>query len=173
MASLCLFASRQVILVGAVHFLGGMMMRIPLWRLPLMDPPLASTMKLTRNLRKGRRKVTEVKSKWLHQRERKEVSSGENTPSRCRREEEAKREEFPVLHHHHLKPNLRKNGMMCSIMCVELAEMPTQEILFLLLIIYHFAHTHTHCQIYIYRAEFVKNSTTSRHTGKYRVCEDV
>lgn len=54
---MCLFASRQVILVGAVHFLGGMMMRIPLWRLPLIDPPLASTMKLTRNLRRGRRKV--------------------------------------------------------------------------------------------------------------------
>lgn len=49
-ASLCLLTSRQVILVGAVHFLGGMMMRMPLWRLPLMEPPLASTMKLTRNL---------------------------------------------------------------------------------------------------------------------------
>ena len=49
-ANLCFFANRQVILVGAVHFLGGMMMRIPLWRLPLIDPPRASTMKLTRNL---------------------------------------------------------------------------------------------------------------------------
>lgn len=47
---MCLLARRQVILVGAVHFLGGMMMRMPLWRLPLMEPPLASTMKLTRNL---------------------------------------------------------------------------------------------------------------------------
>lgn len=63
MANLCLFASRQVILVGAVHFLGGIMMRIPLWRLPLMDPPLASTMKLTRNLRKERKKVMEDESK--------------------------------------------------------------------------------------------------------------
>lgn len=36
--------------MGAVHFLGGMMMRMPLWRLPLMEPPRASTMKLTRNL---------------------------------------------------------------------------------------------------------------------------
>lgn len=52
-ASLCLLTSRQVILVGAVHFLGGMMMRMPLWRLPLMEPPLASTMKLTRNLMGG------------------------------------------------------------------------------------------------------------------------
>lgn len=37
--------------VGAVHFRGGMMMRMPLWRLPLMEPPRASTMKLTKNLR--------------------------------------------------------------------------------------------------------------------------
>lgn len=36
--------------VGAVHFLGGIMMRMPLWRLPLMEPPRASTMKLTKNL---------------------------------------------------------------------------------------------------------------------------
>lgn len=41
--------------VGAVHFLGGMMMRIPLWRLPLMEPPRASTMKLTKNLRDEKR----------------------------------------------------------------------------------------------------------------------
>ena len=47
---MCLLARRQVIRVGAVHFLGGMMMRMPLCRLPLMDPPRASTMKLTRNL---------------------------------------------------------------------------------------------------------------------------
>ena len=39
--------------VGAVHFLGGMMMRIPLWRLPRMEPPRASTMKLTRNLQRA------------------------------------------------------------------------------------------------------------------------
>lgn len=32
------------------------MMRMPLWRLPLMDPPLASTMKLTRNLTEEKRK---------------------------------------------------------------------------------------------------------------------
>ena len=49
-ANLCLLTNRQVIRVGAVHFLGGIIMRIPLWRLPLMDPPLASTMKLTRKL---------------------------------------------------------------------------------------------------------------------------
>lgn len=30
------------------------MMRMPLWRLPLMEPPLASTMKLTRNLTEER-----------------------------------------------------------------------------------------------------------------------
>lgn len=36
--------------VGAVHFRGGMMIRIPWWRLPRMEPPLASTIKLTRNL---------------------------------------------------------------------------------------------------------------------------
>lgn len=50
-ASRGLLTNRQVILVGAVHFLGGTMMRIPWWRLPLMEPPRASTMKLTRNLR--------------------------------------------------------------------------------------------------------------------------
>lgn len=49
-ASLCLFTKRQVIRVGAVHLRGGMMILIPWWRLPLMEPPLASTMKLTRNL---------------------------------------------------------------------------------------------------------------------------
>lgn len=53
---MCLLTSRQVILVGAVHFLGGMMMRMPLWRLPLMEPPLASTMKLTRNLTEEKRR---------------------------------------------------------------------------------------------------------------------
>lgn len=49
---MCLLARRQVMRVGAVHFLGGMMMRMPLWRLPLMEPPRASTMKLTKNLRR-------------------------------------------------------------------------------------------------------------------------
>lgn len=53
---MCLLTSRQVILVGAVHFLGGMMIRMPLWRLPLMEPPLASTMKLTRNLMEEKRR---------------------------------------------------------------------------------------------------------------------
>lgn len=53
-ASRGLFTNRQVILVGAVHFLGGTIMRIPWWRLPLMEPPRASTMKLTRNLRRRR-----------------------------------------------------------------------------------------------------------------------
>lgn len=50
LASLCLFTRRQVMRVGAVHLRGGMMMRIPWWRLPRMEPPLASTIKLTRNL---------------------------------------------------------------------------------------------------------------------------
>lgn len=40
--------------VGAVHLRGGMMIRIPWWRLPRMEPPLASTIKLTRNLWKER-----------------------------------------------------------------------------------------------------------------------
>lgn len=31
------------------------MMRMPLWRLPLMEPPRASTMKLTRNLHKEKK----------------------------------------------------------------------------------------------------------------------
>lgn len=50
LASLCLFTKRQVIRVGAVHLRGGMMILIPWCRLPLMEPPLASTIKLTRNL---------------------------------------------------------------------------------------------------------------------------
>lgn len=49
-ASLCRLTRRQVMRVGAVHLRGGMMMRIPLWRLPRIEPPRASTMKLTRNL---------------------------------------------------------------------------------------------------------------------------
>lgn len=90
-ASLCLFTSRQVILVGAVHFLGGMMMRMPLWRLPLMEPPLASTMKLTRNLievkmkkakeeKKKKQRVIEDREKWpLNKAERaKMVKEGED-----------------------------------------------------------------------------------------------
>lgn len=63
-ASLCLLASRQVILVGAVHFLGGMIMRMPLWRLPLMEPPLASTMKLTRNLMESETRVRKREEEW-------------------------------------------------------------------------------------------------------------
>lgn len=55
---MCLLARRQVMRVGAVHFLGGMMMRMPLWRLPLMEPPRASTMKLTRNLQRVKKKGT-------------------------------------------------------------------------------------------------------------------
>lgn len=51
----CLFTSRHVTRVGALHFLGGMMMRRPLWRQPRMAPPLASTMKLTRKLMWKRR----------------------------------------------------------------------------------------------------------------------
>lgn len=47
----CLFTSRHVTRVGALHFLGGMMMRRPLCLQPRMAPPLASTMKLTRKLR--------------------------------------------------------------------------------------------------------------------------
>lgn len=50
----CLFTSRHVTRVGALHFLGGMMMRRPLCRQPRMAPPLASTMKLTRKLRWSR-----------------------------------------------------------------------------------------------------------------------
>lgn len=46
----CLFTNRQVTRVGALHFLGGMIMRRPLCRQPHMAPPLASTMKLTRKL---------------------------------------------------------------------------------------------------------------------------
>lgn len=50
----CLFTKRQVTRVGALHFLGGMMMRRPLWRQPRMAPPLASTMKLTRKLEENK-----------------------------------------------------------------------------------------------------------------------
>jgi hypothetical protein len=41
----------QVILMGMGAFRGGMITRTPEWRQPRMAPPLASTMKLTRNLK--------------------------------------------------------------------------------------------------------------------------
>lgn len=47
----CLFTSLHVTRVGAEHFLGGTMIRRPLWRHPRMAPPRASTMKLTRKLK--------------------------------------------------------------------------------------------------------------------------
>lgn len=40
----------QVILMGIGAFLGGMMTLTPEWRQPRMAPPLASTMKDTKNL---------------------------------------------------------------------------------------------------------------------------
>lgn len=58
----CLFTSRHVTRVGALHFLGGMMMRRPLCRQPRMAPPLASTMKLTRKLRWNRRYFHKLKT---------------------------------------------------------------------------------------------------------------
>lgn len=51
----CLFTSLHVTRVGAEHFLGGTMIRRPLWRQPRMAPPLASTMKLTRKLKERTR----------------------------------------------------------------------------------------------------------------------
>lgn len=54
LASLCLLTRRQVMRVGAVHFRGGMMIRMPWCRLPLMEPPRASTMKLTRKLHQNK-----------------------------------------------------------------------------------------------------------------------
>lgn len=50
-ASLWRFTNRQVTRVGAVHFRGGIMIRSPLCLQPLMAPPRASTMKLTRKLK--------------------------------------------------------------------------------------------------------------------------
>lgn len=44
------FTRRQVMRVGAAQARGGMTTRSPWWRLPRMEPPRASTMKLTRNL---------------------------------------------------------------------------------------------------------------------------
>lgn len=58
----CLFTSRHVTRVGALHFLGGMIMRRPLCRQPRMAPPLASTMKLTRKLRQIRRYTQKLKT---------------------------------------------------------------------------------------------------------------
>ena len=43
--------------MGMGAFLGGMMTLTPEWRQPLMAPPRASTMKLTRNLETERRLV--------------------------------------------------------------------------------------------------------------------
>lgn len=54
-ANLCLFTRRHVTRVGAEHFLGGTIMRSPLWRHPRMAPPRASTMKLTRKLMSKRK----------------------------------------------------------------------------------------------------------------------
>lgn len=48
--SFCGLTRRQVMRVGAVQVRGGMMIRRPWWRLPRMEPPRASTMKLTRKL---------------------------------------------------------------------------------------------------------------------------
>lgn len=48
--SFCGLTRRQVMRVGAAQVRGGMITRSPLCLLPRMDPPLASTMKLTRNL---------------------------------------------------------------------------------------------------------------------------
>lgn len=48
--SFCGLTRRQVMRVGAAQVRGGMITRRPLCLLPRMDPPLASTMKLTRNL---------------------------------------------------------------------------------------------------------------------------
>lgn len=92
-ASLCLLTSRQVILVGAVHFLGGMMMRMPLWRLPLMEPPLASTMKLTRNLKEKEKEGGQEETK--SDRGKREVisqSSREAKEGRKKRKPETQRE---------------------------------------------------------------------------------
>lgn len=44
------FTRRQVMRVGAAQARGGMTTRSPWCRLPRMEPPRASTMKLTRNL---------------------------------------------------------------------------------------------------------------------------
>ena len=53
--SFCGLTRRQVMRVGAAHVRGGITTLRPLWRLPLIEPPRASTMKLTRNL--GHRQI--------------------------------------------------------------------------------------------------------------------
>lgn len=50
LVSFCGFTRRQVMRVGAAHVRGGMMTRRPLCLLPRIEPPRASTMKLTKNL---------------------------------------------------------------------------------------------------------------------------
>lgn len=49
------FTRRQVMRVGAAQVRGGTTTRSPWCRLPRMEPPRASTMKLTRNLVSGQR----------------------------------------------------------------------------------------------------------------------
>lgn len=60
-ASLWRFTKRQVTRVGAVHFRGGIIIRSPLCLQPLMAPPRASTMKLTRKL-KNQEKLLDTKA---------------------------------------------------------------------------------------------------------------
>ena len=48
--------------MGMGAFLGGMMTLTPEWRQPRMAPPLASTMKLTRNLETEQRLVSSCES---------------------------------------------------------------------------------------------------------------
>lgn len=50
LVSFCGFTRRQVMRVGAAQVRGGMMTRRPLCLLPRIEPPRASTIKLTRNL---------------------------------------------------------------------------------------------------------------------------
>lgn len=60
-ASLWRFTKRQVTRVGAVHFRGGIIILSPLCLQPLMAPPRASTMKLTRKL-KNQEKLLDSKA---------------------------------------------------------------------------------------------------------------
>lgn len=62
-ASFCGFTRRQVMRVGAAQVRGGMMTRRPLCLLPLIEPPRASTMKLTRNLQNHKDKDN---AQWIH-----------------------------------------------------------------------------------------------------------
>lgn len=64
---------RQVMRVGAAHVLGGMMTRRPLCLLPRMEPPRASTMKLTRNL--GGEKKTDIGIQYRHPKTRATILS--------------------------------------------------------------------------------------------------